>query len=127
MIVGGHRRVGCVTGRDDTQHSAQTPTQTSAHTSVSQSEDDPMVDLRLRVRRAPNFARFIIVGFVLGVLLGGVIDLVGPSLWGAGTSAMQQGGVDYSAGSGLAFLAAVCGLFGALVAAIVAVILDRRS
>lgn len=106
-------------------HADQTPD--AADAPASESGQEPTVDLRLRVRRAPNFARFIIAGFVVGVLLGAVVDLLGPSLWGAGTSAMQQAGVDYSAGSATLFVAAVCGLLGGLGGAIVAVLLDRRS
>ena len=93
--------------------------------------DEQMVQVRLRVRRAPNFARFIIVGFVIGVLVGGLVDLLGPLLWGVppapGFNNETGGGVQYGMAAGTAFLAAVCGLVGGLVGAIVAVVLDRRS
>lgn len=111
--------------RDETQH-APAP-DTPADIETPEDEHDPIVDLRLKVRRAPNFPRFIIAGFVVGVLLGGLIDLLGPSLWGAGTSTMQQAGIDYGSLSDLMFLAAVCGLLGGVAGAAVAVLLDRRS
>lgn len=100
-----------MTGRNDTDY------QPASDRSAG---DDQMVDLRLRVRRAPRFGRFILAGFVLGMIVGGLFDLLGP----AGS---LSGAVAYSDASGTAFLAAVCGLVGGVAGAIVAVLLDRRS
>lgn len=83
--------------------------------------DDPMVTVRMRVRRAPNFGRFIGVGFVLGLVLGVLFERYWPLIAGI------EGASPYAPASEAAFFAAVFGLTGALLAALVAIVLDLRS
>lgn len=69
---------------------------------------------RSRVRRAPNFGRFMIVGGFIGFVLGLVLGSRGD----AG---------EVSTGSAMGFMAVLLGAVGVLLAAVVAVLLDRRS
>lgn len=104
---------GAQLGRDDvrTDHPAQAPL----------AAGEPQATVRMRVRRAPRFGRFIVAGFVVGFVLGVLFDLYWPAI--AGIEAESP----YMPLSETAFFASLFGLTGALVAAIVAVILDRRS
>lgn len=75
----------------------------------------PGAPVRYRFRRAPRFGPFLLTGAVVGVVTGVLVDLLGPA----------APGVDST--SALAFFAVVGGLVGALLAALVAVLLDRRT
>lgn len=69
---------------------------------------------RYRLRRAPRFGPFLLTGAVIGIIAGVLVDLLGPA----------APGIDST--SALAFFAVIGGLVGTLLAAIVAVLLDRR-
>ncbi len=71
--------------------------------------------VRYRVRRAPKFRAFLLTGAILGLVIGVLIDVLGP------TDPRIQ------ATSSLAFFAVVGAAVGACLAAIIAVLLDRRS
>ena len=64
--------------------------------------------------RTPNFVRFIVSGAVVGVVVGVVITVVGDSA------------TDYPGWSQLGLLAMTFGLLGALLGAVVGVLLERR-
>jgi hypothetical protein len=63
--------------------------------------------------RTPNYLRFIVTGAIVG-FLGGAILVVGESA------------ADYSAWSQIAFFGVIFGGLGALLAGLVAVLLERR-
>lgn len=77
---------------------------------------------RLRVRRSVNYPAFLLTGAFVGFLLGGLIDFVGPTAVDP-----QTGAPVYTATSAFSTLAVMFALVGALVAAIVALVLDRRG
>ena len=78
-------------------------------------EPDPTERTTLRpVRRAPNFAQFLISGAVVGIILG---------LW----VGSRGGAGDYSDTTAAGFFAVIFGGLGALLAGAVAVVLDKRS
>ncbi|AKU18691.1 hypothetical protein [Luteipulveratus mongoliensis] len=78
-------------------------------------EPEPTAKPTLRpVRRAPNFAQFMITGGVIGIIVG---------LW-IGSRGDSGGYTDTTA---MGFLAVIFGSLGVLLAGAVAVILDRRS
>ncbi len=64
--------------------------------------------------RTPNYLRFIVTGAIVGFLAGAIFSLVGESA------------ADYSAGSQLAFFGVLFAGLGALLAGLVAVLLERR-
>ncbi len=66
-------------------------------------------------RRTPNFKRFLITGVLVGALLGAVVAVVGTPASG------------YDASTQLGYFAVMGAGLGALVAGLVAVLLDRRS
>ncbi|HET7477843.1 MAG TPA: hypothetical protein VFJ97_17710 [Dermatophilaceae bacterium] len=68
---------------------------------------------RFRVRRTPNFVRFMLTGAVVGVLAGFVVDQA--------TNDVRYGALSSFAFFGLGFAAV-----GVLLAALIAVLLDRR-
>ena len=70
--------------------------------------------MRLAPPRTPHFLRFIVTGAVVGFLAGAIVSLVGDSA------------TDYSAGSQIAFFGVMLGGIGALLAGLVAVLLERR-
>ncbi len=65
-------------------------------------------------RRAPDFKRFILTGVVLGFLAGAVVAVVGSP-----TAA-------YDSGTQLGYFGVIGAGLGALLAGLVAVVLDRR-
>lgn len=69
--------------------------------------------VRRRVRRAPDFRRFMITGAIVGLIVGVIIANSGPD---------SQG---YSSRTGAALIGGVLAAFGALAGAIVALILER--
>jgi len=70
-------------------------------------------------RRYPNFTAFIATGAVLGFVLGSAVAYFGDDA--------NTYGHDYSVTSAVLFLGVVGALVFALLAAVVAVLLDRRS
>ena len=64
--------------------------------------------------RTPNYLRFIVTGAILGFVAGAVFSLVGESA------------PDYSSGAQVAFFGVIFGGIGALLAALLAVLLERR-
>ena len=85
------------------------------------SGDDPVVTVRMRVRRAPNFSAFIATGAVLGMIVGFLFDQFWPAIAGI------EGASPYAPATEASFFAAVVGLFGGLIGALVAIWLDKRS
>ena len=64
--------------------------------------------------RTPNYLRFIVTGAILGFVVGAVFSLVG------------EGAPDYSSGSQIAFFGVMFAGIGALLAGLLAVLLERR-
>lgn len=64
--------------------------------------------------RSPDFKRFIITGVILGFIVGGALSVIGDEAPG------------YGAGSQIGYLGVMGAFLGALVAALAAVLLDRR-
>lgn len=68
-----------------------------------------------RVRRRPRFRVFLLSGAVLGFLVGAALSVMGPP------------DARYGAGATLGFVGLAFACLGTLLAAVVAVLLDRRS
>jgi hypothetical protein len=68
-----------------------------------------------KIGRRPNFAAFLISGALIGLLIGFLLSVRGPAA------------VGYDASSTLGFLGLIFAGLGALVAGIIAVLLDTRS
>ncbi len=66
-------------------------------------------------RRTPNVKRFIVTGVVLGFFAGAAVAVIGDPA------------PSYAASSQLGYLGVVGAFLGALLAAVLAVLLDRRS
>lgn len=66
-------------------------------------------------RRTPQFRRFIVTGALLGFVLGFLIAVVGDPA------------PNYAAGSQIGYFGVMGACLGALIAALVAVLLDRRD
>ena len=64
--------------------------------------------------RTPNYLRFIVTGAILGFVVGAVFSLVG------------EGAPDYSSGAQIAFFGVMFAGIGALLAGLLAVLLERR-
>lgn len=73
----------------------------------------PGVPTRRRVRRTANFGRFILTGGVLGLIVGIILASAGPSV------------PDYSERTGIALISVLTTAFGALLGAIVGLVLER--
>lgn len=73
-----------------------------------------------RLPRRTNFVRFILTGAVIGFIVGGILGLL-PSDPG------DFLGRDYSVGTQVTFTAMMIAAVGALLAAVVAVLLDARA
>ena len=65
--------------------------------------------------RTPNYLRFIVTGAIIGFLGGAIFSLVGESA------------ADYSASAQIAFFGVMFAGIGALLAGLVAVLLERGS
>ena len=65
--------------------------------------------------RTPNYLRFIVTGAIIGFLGGAIFSLVGESP------------ADYSASAQIAFFGVMFAGIGALLAGLLAVLLERRS
>ncbi len=68
-----------------------------------------------KIRRRPNFATFLISGGLIGLFVGFFVSVFGPAA------------VGYDASATLGFLGLIFAGLGALVAGIIAVLLDTRS
>ena len=68
-----------------------------------------------KTRKRPNFAAFLISGALIGLLLGFLVSVFGPAA------------SSYDASSPAGFLGLIFAGLGALVAGILAVLLDARS
>jgi len=66
-------------------------------------------------RRTPNFKRFLVTGVVLGFFVGAAVAVVGDPA------------PSYAASSQLGYLGVMGAALGALLAGVVAVLLDRRT
>jgi hypothetical protein len=64
--------------------------------------------------RTPNYLRFIVSGAIIGFIVGAVFSLSG------------EGAVNYSTGSELGYFGVMFGGLGALLAGLLAVLLERR-
>jgi MFS family permease len=64
--------------------------------------------------RTPNYLRFIVTGAILGFVVGAVFSLVG------------EAAPDYSSASQIAFFGVMFAGIGALLAGLLAVLLERR-
>ena len=78
---------------------------------------------RMRLRRAPKFSVFMLVGAAVGVLVAMILTFAF-----SGTDEVSPNtGLVYSQGQVFGFLLLVCIPAGLAVAGIIALILDRRS
>lgn len=66
-------------------------------------------------RRRPKFGSFLVTGAVIGFVLGSILALIGP----------QDN--RYSASTSIGFLGLLGAGIGALVGAVVAILIDRRA
>jgi hypothetical protein len=71
-------------------------------------------EVRSAPPRTPNYLRFIVTGAIIGFIAGAAFALSG------------EGAVNYSTGSELGYFGVMFGGIGALVAGLVAVLLERR-
>lgn len=78
---------------------------------------------RVRVRRAPKFSVFVIVGAVLGLLAALILTYA----YDGTVNQSPNTGMVYSQGQVFGFLALICVAAGIAVFAVIAIILDRRS
>lgn len=70
---------------------------------------------RVRVRRRPDLRRFLVVGTVLGVVVGGIYGYYSPDASSSTT------------GQEVVMMAAIGALLGLLLASVVYLLADRRS
>lgn len=99
---------------------ARTPDEPDAAASV------PRIDDRretVRVRRAPKFSVFLLVGAALGI----VVALILTYTFGGSLDESPNTGLVYSQGQVFGFLALICVTAGVALGGIVALILDRSS
>lgn len=77
----------------------------------------------LRVRRAPKFSVFLLLGGALGLLAAMILTFA----FNGTEYASPNTGLVYSQGQVFGFLALICVPVGLALAAVVALVLDRRS
>lgn len=92
-----------------------TPTPPAAQDQPAEQPEQSGRTVLIPVRRVVSFSAFIFTGAVLGFIAGAILDLVGPD-------DPRVTGI-----SSFAFFGALGALGGALVAAIIAVVIDARS
>ncbi len=68
-----------------------------------------------RVRRAPRYGSFVVTGAIVGIVLAVVVSYA----WSSAS--------EFSQNSVVGYVAATLGLIGALLGAVLAVLLDRRD
>lgn len=78
---------------------------------------------RVRVRRAPKFSVFVIVGAALGLLTALILTFS----YDGTVNQSPNTGMVYSSGQVFGFLALICAAVGIAIFATIAIILDRRS
>lgn len=76
---------------------------------------------RLRIRRSVNYPAFLITGAILGFIVGGLIELFGPS-----AQLTDAGEAIYTPASTFSYIGVLFAMAGALLGAVVALVLDRR-
>jgi hypothetical protein len=79
------------------------------------SEDTPAERREITVRRAPKYVPFLILGGLVGIIVAAVIAYALP------------GDASYDPNSVFGFFMVLCGAGGAILGAIVALLLDRLS
>ncbi|KRB37093.1 hypothetical protein [Microbacterium sp. Root180] len=77
----------------------------------------------VRVRRAPKFSVFLLVGAALGVIVAMILTFA----FDGSQDVSPNTGLVYSQGQVFGFLVLVCVPVGLALAAVVALLLDRRS
>lgn len=77
----------------------------------------------VRVRRAPKFSVFLLLGAALGLLAAMILTFAFDGTEGASPNT----GLVYSQGQVFGFLALICVPVGLALAAVLALLLDRRS
>lgn len=77
----------------------------------------------LRVRRAPKFSVFLLLGGALGLLAAMILTFT----FNGSEYASPNTGLVYSQGQVFGFLALICVPVGLALAAVVALLLDRRA
>ena len=77
----------------------------------------------VRVRRAPKFSVFLLAGGALGLIAAMILTFAFDGTEGASPNT----GLVYSQGQVFGFLALICIPVGLAVAAVIALLLDRRS
>lgn len=101
---------------------------TDSHTAASPSPTEPQPQL-LPIRRSVKYVPFLATGALIGFVLGSLYGRFGPGAApsaGAFANGMQASGAGYSSFAGIAYLGALGTIVGVLVAAVVAIALDRR-
>lgn len=76
---------------------------------------EPAEQRQIQVRRAPRFVPFLVLGGVLGLIAAGIAAFAGPA------------NPDYDRGTVLGFFSVLFAIFGVLLGALVALVLDRIS
>jgi hypothetical protein len=78
---------------------------------------------RVRVRRAPKFSVFLIVGAILGILVALILTFA----FDGTVNQSPNTGLVYTTGQVFGFLALICVTAGVVVFGVLALILDRTS
>ncbi|GAA1797449.1 potassium transporter Trk [Agromyces neolithicus] len=107
---------------------AQNPARPSEHDDddiLVVREDEVETDVAndtVTVRRAPRYGRFITLGAVLGAIVALILTFTFD-----GQPASPELGLQFDKGQVFGFLLLLCGVVGAAVGAIVALLIDRAS
>lgn len=76
---------------------------------------------RGRVRRAPKYSVFLVLGAALGVLIAAILTFA----FNGSDVASPNTGLQYSPGQVFGFLALICGTAGLALGGVIALVLDR--
>lgn len=104
-----------MTGHRRGSHPAAAPVRVLTDTGGVPPSDERPDPARLPVRRRPRLSRFLVLGGLLGFIAGALVSLRGPDAPGS------------SAGQEVILLGTTGAVFAGLAAAIVYLLLDRRS